>query len=827
MNSPFSNCAKTLTLILALLYPFFAPADVSGKNPVELSFDLANGSQLTNPLQEITFTAEHPGASEICDTESRTLLVNADDRTAQTTISYNSKKTFSITYTPSVVQPLPQGNVIVELDIPHKNWMRWKWWKKKDLATHAKLNFFVDSIPPQIQQIAPNPGEIISDPLEKLEFSISDTGSGIDESSVQIYIDGNDVTTFSKYDSGRFIYTPTNDNQLPQQDFQARVVVRDKLGNEANVTFDFQVQSKIILSAIPNAVPQTATAPATIRFSPEISTSNAIQTYGWDFDGNGSIDRSDIIGNSYTWQYKIPGEYIVSLTVKDNLGETATGYVIVKILNGPTTIHAEASPSNGEIPLKVTFSVTASDNEGIKLYEWDFEGDNTFDYSSTTTANTSHTYTEAGTYTATLRVTDGQGDITHYKMPTTTVNAAPPGSPTVKASCNISSGVVPLNVTLSATASDPLGKPFILWEWDFDGDGTYDFSNAQSPTIAHIYNRAGIYFPVVRVTTEDNRMSTDAIEIKGTNTLTLSRDIDTINPSLSQVSSITTKLSGLTKVCLVIEDKSMKVVRTLVDWVERTGGSYSDSWDGQKDDMAMAAEGAYYAVLLYEENGEIKRLDLRNSSGGTQYDPPRTDAARSFSPYDNNPMRITYQLPVASEVTAFMGYSYSNTRIVTFLSRQPQGRGSHTILWYGTNNEGVQIYPPAGSYFMFGSWAYRLADNAIYVSSGAHVFDVKAQPPIYDPTTHNEEGKRTASRISFTLTGNATVELSVTDAQTGTRSATQTYPGLKAGANTIEWDGHNKAGEFLAPGKYQIGITAFDKSGYRSLTEYTLQRITY
>jgi flagellar hook assembly protein FlgD len=243
--------------------------------------------------------------------------------------------------------------------------------------------------------------------------------------------------------------------------------------------------------------------------------------------------------------------------------------------------------------------------------------------------------------------------------------------------------------------------------------------------------------------------------------------------------------------------------------------------------MTMAAEGAYYAVLLYEEDGGIKRLDRRDSSGGTQYNPSRTEAARTFSPYDNDPMRITYQLPVASEVTAFMGYSYSNTRIVTFLSRQPQGRGSHTILWYGTNNEGVQIYPPSGSYFMFGSWAYRLADNAIYVSSGSHVLDVTAQPPIYDPTTHDEEGERTASKLSFTLTGDATVELSVTDAQTGTRSATRTYPGLKAGANTIEWDGRNKAGEFLAPGKYQIGITALDKNGYRSLTGYTLQRINY
>ena len=243
--------------------------------------------------------------------------------------------------------------------------------------------------------------------------------------------------------------------------------------------------------------------------------------------------------------------------------------------------------------------------------------------------------------------------------------------------------------------------------------------------------------------------------------------------------------------------------------------------------MTTAAEGDYYAVLLYKEDGLEKRLDLRDSSGGTRYNPSRNNAARSFSPFDNDPMSITYNLPVASEVTAFIGYSMSNTRVVTFLSRKPQAKGAHTVLWYGTNNEGVEIYPPSGKWFMFGIWAYYLADNGIYVQSGSHVLGVSSTPPIYDPTGHEANGLRTSSKISFTLTGDATVELSVTDAQTGTLATSHFYHDLSSGDNTIEWNGRNEAGEFLAPGSYRMGITAIDKQGFRSMTEYTLQRIFY
>lgn len=78
-------------------------------------------------------------------------------------------------------------------------------------------------------------------------------------------------------------------------------------------------------------------------------------------------------------------------------------------LGNPPVAVAGASVSSGTAPLAVTFSSSGShDPEGGALnYDWDF-GDGT---SHSSAANPSHTYTAAGAYTATLRVTDPTGAV--------------------------------------------------------------------------------------------------------------------------------------------------------------------------------------------------------------------------------------------------------------------------------------------------------------------------------------------------------------------------------------------------------------------------------
>jgi glucose/arabinose dehydrogenase/PKD repeat protein len=71
---------------------------------------------------------------------------------------------------------------------------------------------------------------------------------------------------------------------------------------------------------------------------------------------------------------------------------------------------ATASPTTGPAPLTVTFDGSGSsdpDPEDPITYAWDLDGDGSFDDS--TQARDTYTYTQAGSYTATLKVTDSHG----------------------------------------------------------------------------------------------------------------------------------------------------------------------------------------------------------------------------------------------------------------------------------------------------------------------------------------------------------------------------------------------------------------------------------
>jgi glucose/arabinose dehydrogenase len=77
--------------------------------------------------------------------------------------------------------------------------------------------------------------------------------------------------------------------------------------------------------------------------------------------------------------------------------------------NNPPTAVATANPTSGPAPLTVQFNGSgSSDPDGDALsYAWDLNGDGA--YGDSTAANPSFTYTTAGTYQVTLRVTDARG----------------------------------------------------------------------------------------------------------------------------------------------------------------------------------------------------------------------------------------------------------------------------------------------------------------------------------------------------------------------------------------------------------------------------------
>ncbi len=160
-----------------------------------------------------------------------------------------------------------------------------------------------------------------------------------------------------------------------------------------------------------------------------------------------------------------------------------------------------ASPDSGFAPLTVSFDASDStDSNGtITSYAWTF-GDET----TGSGMNIQHTYQTAGTYTASLTVTDNGGR-TDTQTRQIVVSASPPEADFTLSS---DSGSAPLIVVFDASGSFDNDGDIVTYSWVF-GDGTTG-SGANSQ---HIYQTAGTYTAVLTVTDSDGLTDTRASEI--------------------------------------------------------------------------------------------------------------------------------------------------------------------------------------------------------------------------------------------------------------------------------------------------------------------------
>jgi len=163
-----------------------------------------------------------------------------------------------------------------------------------------------------------------------------------------------------------------------------------------------------------------------VTFTPELTGGVGDFSYRWDFGDDTSLIQTKVAEHNYANF----GLYNVSLIVTD---ETNQSFVFLTSVTLNNQLSATFSQIINDLNIDLTANVIGGDGE--YSYLWDF-GDNF----TSTDKDPNHTYTAAGDYTITLRVTDGALMVVDSSLEITLTDPVVVVTPPATASSKSSSG---------------------------------------------------------------------------------------------------------------------------------------------------------------------------------------------------------------------------------------------------------------------------------------------------------------------------------------------------------------------------------------------------
>lgn len=352
-------------------------------------------------------------------------------------------------------------------------------------ADRGKIKFKIwdDYNKPPTCSLSANPTEGYH-PLEVTFYmSASDQDGYISSWSLDVNNDG-----ISEYSGSGNPPAALNHTYQNIGNYTAKLKVVDNKGATATDTVKISVMNIPPIADF-YYIPSNPTDLCTIYFYDNSTDIDGdIVNWTWNFgDGNISYEQNP------HHKYADDGEYIVALTVRDELGAENTTYKKINVQNVLPVVNFNYSPeipNEGEV---VNFSDLSYDSDGYIISRlWSFG-----DGSTSNEKNPQHVFKKGGVYTVILAVTDND-NATNTTTKQIIVNSIPSAS-FIYTPTNPKTGET---VVFNASASVDIDGNIIKYEWDWNSDGIYDDAS-NTPIITHSWADDGIYNVTLRVT--DNR----------------------------------------------------------------------------------------------------------------------------------------------------------------------------------------------------------------------------------------------------------------------------------------------------------------------------------
>src|SRR4051794_8951840 len=221
-----------------------------------------------------------------------------------------------------------------------------------------------------------------------------------------------------------------------------------------------------------------------------------IVKYEWDLNGDGQWSED---GKTHTYTFGDPGDYNVGLRVTDDSGNVTETHLPVHVADLPAPVSRVACDTTTVLAGHSVHCWADDSASPVKVvrHGWDLDGD---DIDDKTGHDVRMTFDKAGTVAVRMRAYDQQGRTADDNVTITVTNNAPTAALAGPTSIGLGQ-----TATFDGTDSDDVDGDIVRWQWDLDGDGTYESSGARP---SFVYRAPGTYTVRLLVTDDDGGQAT-------------------------------------------------------------------------------------------------------------------------------------------------------------------------------------------------------------------------------------------------------------------------------------------------------------------------------